>query len=382
MKKQGAIVALILGVMIISIVACASGNADTNSITRPEYYNESKVNARIVGAEVLLVKDVDPWDYAANEQVLNNLGITYDIARSEDIAGIDLSQYKVVIIASDQTQEFYDRMSRYVTKLENYVASGGILEAHACDHGWNGGEWSRLLPGRVGHVEYYDNYNYIEAPDHPIVKGLTDDDFIGWNAVSHGYFTNLLPGTTVILTDSYGRPTFIEYPYGSGVVVASMETLEWAFKHGYCQNGKILTQTIAYTYSLKRGVEVSITVDSFKYAPGDEMMVTLDIANPTENNTIFEWYIGAPQRGIWLRYADASIPAGFKNTYTITIPVGDWGASPFGIVHYVHMLDNVSGEVLAQDAALCAYSPYAEAAASVDIEKEIKKAIEGIKLPI
>lgn len=129
------------------------------------------------------------------------------------------------------------------------------------------------------------------------------------------------------------------------------------------------------------GPTVSISTDSFEYYTGDTMTVTIDVVNPTSDPVTFEWYIGVPQLDIWVTYASASIPAGFNNTYTITIPVGDWGPTPFGLVHYVHMLDPVSGDVLVQDVALCAYSPGVGEAMPVDIEEAIMKTIERVELP-
>jgi len=71
-----------------------------------------------------LVKDVNPWDYPSNEVVLKKLGIPYDVVNSANFGKVDLSKYKVVIIASDQSQTFYNRMAGYISKLENYVKNG------------------------------------------------------------------------------------------------------------------------------------------------------------------------------------------------------------------------------------------------------------------
>ena len=96
---------------------------------------------------------------------------------------------------------------------------------------------------------------------------------------------------------------------------------------------------------------VTITTDASTYSPGDTMIVALDIANPTSDPVAFEWYVGVPHQSIWVTYARASIPAGFDNSYTIPIPVGNWGPTPFDFVHYVRMLDPVSGDVLVYDVA-------------------------------
>jgi len=264
-------------------------DTDIDSATPPEGYVAASVKTKLAGGKVLLIKDVDPWGYSSNEEVLMNLGISYDVANSRDVADIDLSKYKVVIIASDQPQSFYDTMATLMPKFEDYVSKGGILEVHACDMGWQGGYWSELLPGHVHHETYYDQYNYIVDPEHPIVEGLTDEDFQNWNHVSHGYFTDLVEGTHIILVDSEERPTFIEYKFGAGVVVASMETLEWTVQRGYCQDGKILYNTISYTYGLG----------------------------------VFEWLMEEPEEGI--------IPPG--GTMDITVTINTTGMKA-GEIHY------------------------------------------------
>ncbi len=125
---------------------------------------------------------------------------------------------------------------------------------------------------------------------------------------------------------------------------------------------------------------ISISTDNSKYSPGDIMTVTLNITNPTGNPVTLGWYIGLPQLNTWVTYVVASIPAGYSNTHTIPIPVGNWGPSPFGLVNYVHILDPVSGEVLAQDSATFAYSPSGAVISDVDIAEKIKKSIKKVEL--
>ena len=143
----------------------------------------------------------------------------------------------------------------------------------------------------------------------------------------------------------------------------------------------LIHNSLVWTTGPIEELTVSITTDSFEYLLGDTMTVSLDIANPTSDPVTFEWYIGAPQLDIWVTYASAPIPVGFDNSYTIPIPISDWGPTPFGLVHYVHMLDPVSGDVLVQDVALCAYRPGVGKAMPVDIEEEIIKTIEKVELP-
>lgn len=120
-------------------------------------------------------------------------------------------------------------------------------------------------------------------------------------------------------------------------------------------------------------VSVSISTDRTTYSPGDTMTVTLIIDNPTSDTVALEWYIGVPQSNKWVTKAKASIHAGYSMTNTIPLVVGNWGPSPLGLVHYVHILDPTTKEVLAQDAAVFEYSPIAANAPQVDIAEELMK---------
>lgn len=124
---------------------------------------------------------------------------------------------------------------------------------------------------------------------------------------------------------------------------------------------------------------VSISTDKSTYAPGETMTVTLNIENPTSNPVDLEWYIGVPQSNKWVTKAKASIPVGYNKTHTIPMPVSNWGPSPFGLVHYVQLLNPTTKDVLAQNAAVFAYSPIATSGPQVDIAEELMK--QRVKLP-
>ena len=137
----------------------------------------------------------------------------------------------------------------------------------------------------------------------------------------------------------------------------------------------------AYVYSLdSTSVSTSISLDQLKYYPGQTMIITLNIENPTSNPATFEWYIGVPQANTWVRFARATIPSGYSDTHTIPIDVGNWGPSPLGLVHYVHLFNSSTKEVLAQDSAIFAYSPSGAVTSEVDIAKEIKKSSKKVEL--
>lgn len=80
--------------------------------------------------------------------------------------------------------------------------------------------------------QQYSNSVKVLDPSSQVISGpygtITESDFQNWNYSTHGYFTNLLPGTkSIIGIDDASKPCYIEYAYGTGTVRASMMTVEW-----------------------------------------------------------------------------------------------------------------------------------------------------------
>lgn len=187
------------------------------------------------GFGVALFKDKDPWNHPANEIILKRYGIPYDVYNSTDMGNVDLSKYAKVIIASAQTQEFYDAVNASRAWFEEYAETGGVLEIHAADLTW--AHWIDLLPGGIEFTHDTQEFVNIKLETHPVVRtpnAITDNELDNWHAAVHGYFTSYPMNAIEILEeDSTGYPACIEVPYGSGVIIASSQTLEWAYLWRY-----------------------------------------------------------------------------------------------------------------------------------------------------
>lgn len=241
-SRTGFIVAFILSSSLFlapgaGALTFTQDQGNQTSAAPPEGYTPEPVTPSVGGSDVLLIKDVNPWGYPANERALQELGISYDVVNSGMLATTDLSAYKVVIIASDQyTSTYNNNLIANKAKLEDYVYNGRVLVAHACDVAWHRGHWaSSFLPLGIYHGHHYYNYLTIIDPTSPIVNGtarggaVSDPDLDRWYYSTHGYFTSL-PDTHKIIGvtyDPFGNPTYIEYAYGSGRVLATMQTIEW-----------------------------------------------------------------------------------------------------------------------------------------------------------
>lgn len=285
MKRIRRIVAMVLCVlMIINVIPVSTYANETlsetemieagmNSAIAPETYESVNLyedmmlmstfsmNNLKTKQDVLLIKNKNPWDSRANEIVLNSLGIGYTTSTIDNAVELNFDEYKLIIVANDQVDGFYRKLSTIRTKLELFVMNGGTLLYGICDAGWGNGYSDLLIPGDIelGPVSY-QNYNYIVDESHPIVSGilsngekLTNSNLYN-NYASHRYFKkdSLPSDTNVIINAGNDKPTLIEYPIGNGIVIASAMTWE----HSYNNSGleyfgrKAFDDLLLYAYTV------------------------------------------------------------------------------------------------------------------------------------
>ena len=124
---------------------------------------------------------------------------------------------------------------------------------------------------------------------------------------------------------------------------------------------------------------VDISIDKTVYYPGDTMIVTINMTNPTNisQDVHFTWLFSIPSSGYWKALMDVDFTLSPGTTMTIQkyIPIGNWGRS-FDAVFIVFLLDTESYEVIDCDAAYWKYMPKATAQEEVtpaNIGEEIEK---------
>ena len=107
----------------------------------------------ITEKKVLILKNVDAWNSNANEQILTELGVSYDVMTASQLSSLAASDlintYDMILITSDQNQVFYNDLGPQMPKLEEFVKAGKVLQVHAANWGWHGGLWTTSLPGGV-----------------------------------------------------------------------------------------------------------------------------------------------------------------------------------------------------------------------------------------
>lgn len=237
------------------------------------------------GFGVALFKNVDAWDYPANEVILKRYGIPYDVYNSTDIGTVDLSKYGKVIIASDQNQVFYNAVNASRTWFEDYAENGGVLEIHAADSGWNGGNWIDDLPGGITYLSVSQNTINILIVHHPLVRtpnSITDPELDGWSASAHGSFTAYPSGTLEILEESTDfNPVYIEVPFGSGVILASSQTLEFGYDN--------YARALPYSFILENSI--------LYLAPHENLDMEVNVGTIHFRGEIAEFYIKTSLNG-------------------------------------------------------------------------------------
>ena len=248
----------------------------------PDGWSPAEVEASVEGNPVLVVMSHLPWDSDALLQVLAANDLGHDVVGPDQLGVLDLAAYRVVIVASDQTQPFYDALAGEMDHLERFVRHGGFLWFSAGAWGFAGGSLDgATLPGGVT-VEgpVFEFTNAVREPDHPVVQGIPSPVF--GEFASAAAFGELPDDSQVIMTgESTSKPTLVEYNHGAGRVLASTQPLEYAWTFGW-ELGLLLDNGVPYVAGFEAFGDVSwLSLDPTQATVGQGETVTLDVTLDT-----------------------------------------------------------------------------------------------------
>lgn len=196
---------------------------------------------------VALFEDRDPWFTTSNEDAMNAYGIPFDTYSSADFGSVNLANYDKVLMAACQPYSFYQAIETNRAWFEAYINSGGTFEFHGATY--TSDDWAgMIMPGGfTSEMITFDDVSIVD-PLHDIFNIpnlITDAELDGWNSASHGFIRNIVPSYDVLVSDPIsGDPAAVEIYFGAGTVIASMQTLEWAYDRGY---SPVLENYIFYT---------------------------------------------------------------------------------------------------------------------------------------
>lgn len=254
----------------------------SNTVKTRSFMALSVAATENTGPSFIIIEDSLPWGLDSNERAIQELGFNYRVVGTDSLANLDLSnKNQVIVIPSDQTNSSYSNLINNKEILSRFVEEGGILVTHGTDLGWNGGDWSSsFLPGGVFHDHDYNDNLSVNATSHQIVQGLDNSDISNWGYSTHGHLTNLPSGAAELIAES-GQPTYIEYQYGKGRVLATMQTLEF----GYAMRGQpgLLLNELAYAASLVPAMQTR--VELITPQSGDTVGKQVEITAAGENIT-------------------------------------------------------------------------------------------------
>ncbi len=188
----------------------------------------------VASADMLLVQTDVPWaDYGGTNPatVMTNLSISYDQITQSAFAAQDLSGYSAILLqgSADEESAFNDGIVPNMSKVQSYVAGGGLVLIHYADR--SSGTSPTIGPLGVQSVHALGETGNIAAgyETDSLFANVTDASLDNWGSTSHGYLTNLPAGADVLITDSANRSIYARYDIGLGQVWITTMTLEWKY---------------------------------------------------------------------------------------------------------------------------------------------------------
>lgn len=176
--------------------------------------------------KVLVFRNQPSWNRSPDfEETLSDLGIDFEAEPSSSMATKDLAAYRVIVIPGAQWRtDFYQTFNDQVQRFDTYVTNGGVLVLEL-----NGAEEDGvLLPGGVTLAKHGSRDNTILYPDHPALTPF-NGRHIRANYASHGFLESVPTNALVLAAETIDdkadttKPTFIEYPYGAGRIIAACQ---------------------------------------------------------------------------------------------------------------------------------------------------------------
>jgi hypothetical protein len=250
MKRQ---LLALLGIAALGASVTEFGNAAEAASAKAAAAAKAAPAAKAVAAStnVLIFRNVRSWNRKPDfEEALTELGFKYDVKLSAEMGATDLSSYAFVIIPGAQWKEdFYHQYADNAALFDRYVTNGGTLVLEL-----NGAERDGItLPLGVTMEKNGATDNALSLPLHPILEPLGGRP-IHANYASHGYLANVPKNALVLATEMAegkplpDRPTFIEYPVGTGRVIAACQCFHDRDNSG---RGILMETTITYAAEKK-----------------------------------------------------------------------------------------------------------------------------------
>ena len=229
----------------------SGGAREAKGFTAPETKTAAaSESATATNAKVLVFRNVPSWNRNPDfEDRLVELGIDFEVKPASLMGSADLSAYRFIVIPGAQWRtDFYQTYSANAERFDRYVTNGGVLVLEL-----NGAERDGiLLPRGVSMVRHSSLDNTILLPDHPAVEPFGGRP-IRANSSSHGYLEGVPADALVLAAETVDgqadatKPTFVEYSYGAGRVIAACQCF-----HDQDRSGRGVLMPPLLTYAAEK----------------------------------------------------------------------------------------------------------------------------------
>src|SRR4030095_9086384 len=156
----------------------------------------------------------DPWGSTVLKDAITANGHTYTEFTPADLATVNFSDYRVVILNWDDTflVDFITPYTAAIPFLEAYASSGGVVWVQGAIQGSPGDNYPMPFGGQGNGANFGDSDPIVD-PASPMMTGMPNP--IEGNSASHVSFTDLPgPAHTVVINPNNNQPALYDLQFG------------------------------------------------------------------------------------------------------------------------------------------------------------------------
>jgi hypothetical protein len=164
--------------------------------------------------EFALFETHDPWGSTFIKDAITANGHTYTEFTPADLATVNFSDYRVVILNWDDTflNEFITPYTAAIPGLEAYAGAGGVVWVQAAIQGNPGDNFPMPFGGQGNGANFSESDNVVD-PASPMMIDIPDP-MLG-NSASHVSYTDLPgPSHTVVVNPNNSQPVLYDLQFG------------------------------------------------------------------------------------------------------------------------------------------------------------------------
>jgi hypothetical protein len=156
----------------------------------------------------------DPWGSTVLKDAITSNGHTYTEFTPADLATVNFSDYRVVILNWDDTflVDFITPYTAAIPFLEAYASSGGVVWVQGAIQGNPGDNYPMPFGGQGNGANFGDSDPVVD-PASPMMTGMPNP--IEGNSASHVSFTDLPgPAHIVVVNPNNNQPALYDLQFG------------------------------------------------------------------------------------------------------------------------------------------------------------------------